>query len=254
MSTNDNFFPERFSSLSISNDFPSSNLNKLPIAITLPPSIYPASKPYTFFTTLLHRYGRYDRIRSSMVYSDSRNVAGQFQEFGYGIEEAEARDVDTNLTAAFSAAFPTSKMNVREHDNFAASLEVKAELARLAIEVENISRAQKAQQAASAPARQNTQARKPQPPPLAVLMQSNKGNTKQYKLFSSFMEKDKPTGILTPKPRNLEYEPPVSPISGTLERKGFGDIDKALDMMFTSRLNDQRVSLKPKPRNKLPEL
>ncbi|KAI8806613.1 hypothetical protein BJ742DRAFT_740508 [Cladochytrium replicatum] len=38
--------------------------------VVLPPCVYPSSKPYASFTTLLHRFGRYDRIRSSMI-SDS---------------------------------------------------------------------------------------------------------------------------------------------------------------------------------------
>ncbi|KAI8801861.1 hypothetical protein BJ742DRAFT_778886 [Cladochytrium replicatum] len=35
--------------------------------VVLPPCVYPASNPYGGFTTLVHRYGRYDRIRSSLI-------------------------------------------------------------------------------------------------------------------------------------------------------------------------------------------
>ncbi|KAJ3294373.1 hypothetical protein HK104_003619 [Borealophlyctis nickersoniae] len=34
---------------------------------SLPPCIYPSSKPYSGFTTLLHRFGRYERIRNTFI-------------------------------------------------------------------------------------------------------------------------------------------------------------------------------------------
>ncbi|KAJ1558605.1 hypothetical protein HK096_009240 [Nowakowskiella sp. JEL0078] len=256
---------------------PTSQTSRPPIAIDLPPCIYPASRPYTSFTTLLHRYSRYERIRTS--FSINPNNRASFCP-PYSIVKSdnkfdllsETRDTEFPLTSAFSAAFLGQKNNtqpipIHELEELKKYHEIELELERLTEAIGKLAISQITTpnelneypppsvmchtDYKSLPAPSNYKSsRNPPPTPSPSILQS--GNLSKFNLKHSksrdMKEKHSFKNFVRPTKTQLEgidnYSPETSPTSATLGRLGFSEVERVMHLMDTSRFDDQRVALK----------
>ncbi|KAI8812229.1 hypothetical protein BJ742DRAFT_51312 [Cladochytrium replicatum] len=138
--------------------------------VILPPCVYPAEKPYHGFTTLVHRYGRYDRIRSSLIDDcsiDTRSSSSTSSSPPSGSQRFELNSIqeseDVNQTlirtrsvggamvtkrdmnrAIEAISYQLNKPSMREYQDQRVVLspkkEIKLELARMGSAVEKFYR------------------------------------------------------------------------------------------------------------------
>ncbi|TPX70059.1 hypothetical protein SpCBS45565_g02055 [Spizellomyces sp. 'palustris'] len=99
--------------------------------IDLPPCVYSSTKPYNGFTTLLHRFGRYERIRSVSSLAP-RTVEPVF------LAEHSQKSLERNAAMeAFSIQMARPEME-DQRVALTPKQEIKLELARLKAAVEKL--------------------------------------------------------------------------------------------------------------------
>ncbi|KAJ1549562.1 hypothetical protein HK096_011376 [Nowakowskiella sp. JEL0078] len=259
-----------------------SQTSRPPIAIDLPPCKYPAHRPYKFFTTLLHRYGTYERIRTS-ISIDPYNRASFCLPYSLTKSENKFDSLsqtcvsEIQLAKAFSEAFPGPNYSdpstpIKDSKELEKYHEIELELERLTEAIEKLALSQILtqydlpeyqppnvmyaidQKIFHTVPSQNKILHNPPPAPLSSILPSSNQNRfymNTLKHSKSTENKDKlrlMTFARFTKSSQQEgignYESETSPISATLERRGFGDVERAMNVMATTRFDDQRVSLK----------